>query len=109
MAKCKLCGKGFFTKSARKVYCSDECRMTALKIKDLEDEHPCWSCANACGGCSWSENLTPVEGWDAIPIIVKDDEGDIRTYTIHSCPQYKAEDESLWSALNIISRMIAEN
>lgn len=25
----------------------------------------CWSCKNACGGCSWSKSLKPVEGWVA--------------------------------------------
>lgn len=23
----------------------------------------CWYCANACGGCSWSKKLVPVDGW----------------------------------------------
>ena len=30
-----------------------------------EKEQICWTCKNACGGCSWSRNLTPVEGWKA--------------------------------------------
>lgn len=25
----------------------------------------CWSCANACGRCSWSKKFEPVEGWEA--------------------------------------------
>lgn len=28
----------------------------------------CWKCANACGGCSWSDmSFTPVKGWKAVP------------------------------------------
>lgn len=26
---------------------------------------PCWFCAKACGGCSWSKSYIPVEGWIA--------------------------------------------
>lgn len=24
----------------------------------------CWDCANACGGCNWSNELKPVDGWE---------------------------------------------
>lgn len=26
---------------------------------------PCWYCTKACGGCSWSKNYTPIDGWVA--------------------------------------------
>lgn len=26
----------------------------------------CWDCARATGGCSWSDSLQPVEGWNAV-------------------------------------------
>ena len=91
MAKCDVCGKGFYTKSRGKKYCSVECRAIAKRIKQRENEQLCWSCQNACGGCSWSKNLIPVVGWNATPILVKDEEGDIRTYKIVKCPQYKAD------------------
>ena len=43
----------------------------------------CWGCLNACdNGCSWSESLTPVEGWAAE-----------RTYTIDG-EEYTAEPAS---------------
>jgi len=32
----------------------------------------CWECKNACGKCSWSSRLEPVEGWDAKPTKVVD-------------------------------------
>lgn len=31
----------------------------------------CWDCANACGGCSWSSEFRPVDGWEATPTRVK--------------------------------------
>lgn len=88
VAMCKVCGKYFFTKSASKEFCSDECRQKeAQRIKD-EDAQLCWRCSNACGGCSWSQNFIPVEGWDAEPVIIKDSEGDINSYKIKKCPQF---------------------
>ena len=61
----------------------------------------CWSCQNACGGCSWSElnpdtkkpRFEPVPGWNAKliqknfgshksgPVIMD-------TYAIKECPSY---------------------
>lgn len=55
----------------------------------------CWNCQNATGGCNWSRNLTPVEGWTATPIKIKrtvqDIRGSISGYQIHSCPEYVPE------------------
>ena len=88
MAKCEYCGKGFITKSSKKKYCSRECKLMAFQLKRQQNEQLCWSCQKACGRCSWSKNLTPVKGWEATPVMVKDDEGNIRTYHITSCPEY---------------------
>lgn len=92
MARCEICGKIFYSKSILKKYCSRECRLTASKIRQKANEQLCWSCENACGGCSWSSCLKPVKGWEATPVVVKDSEGDIYTYKITGCPQYKFED-----------------
>ena len=35
----------------------------------------CWKCERACGGCSWSADLIPVDGWDAIPTKIAADRG----------------------------------
>jgi hypothetical protein len=41
----------------------------------------CWTCGKATNsGCSWSENLTPVKGWDAIA-----ERGGV---TVLRCPEY---------------------
>ena len=54
---------------------------------------PCWTCKKACGGCSWSANYIPIPGWVAEPTIIKnslgDGKGDLRSYKIISCPEYK--------------------
>lgn len=51
---------------------------------------PCWHCKKACCGCSWSQSLTPVEGWEAKPIIIKDsDDRSYPSYEIKSCPLYE--------------------
>ena len=35
----------------------------------------CWTCQNACGGCSWADRLEPVPGWAAIPVRMQHVEG----------------------------------
>ncbi len=34
---------------------------------EKEHESLCWCCENARGGCSWSKNFEPVQGWNAKP------------------------------------------
>lgn len=54
----------------------------------------CWSCANACGGCSWSDgSFTPVEGWTADETHLLCDRGQWRdkivsSYLVKKCPKY---------------------
>ena len=44
----------------------------------------CVFCANACnGGCSWSENLEPVDGWSA--------EKTAHGYLVFRCPKFAEE------------------
>lgn len=89
--KCEFCGREFNSKYVRMQYCSIICKMMAEKSELYWHEQPCWSCRNAISGCSWSEELTPVKGWIAKPLMVKDGEGNIRTYKIIYCPLYKHE------------------
>lgn len=52
----------------------------------------CWHCQNACGGCSWSKNLTPVEGWKAEKIKLKVDKGNYNdSYIVNECPKFKPD------------------
>lgn len=85
---CKYCGKQFLIKSGDRDYCSKVCKFLGVAEEKTKSGQPCWSCQNACGNCSWSKNLKPVEGWDAEPVIIKDSEGDIRSYKIKKCPKY---------------------
>ena len=51
----------------------------------------CWTCVNACGGCSWSNHWehSPVPGWKATRTRIRntntDDDG---SYLVEECPEY---------------------
>ena len=55
---------------------------------------PCWDCANACGGCSWSARGEPIPGWKAEPVIIRNhlDRGpenfSAKSFKIYACPQF---------------------
>lgn len=55
-------------------------------------ETKCITCGNACGGCSWSQDFTPVKGWTAEETICKahrwDQSLEINTYNVIDCPEY---------------------
>ena len=51
----------------------------------------CWKCANACGGCSWSNHWehTPVSGWTATPTKLRlDNDKNGGSYIVFDCPEY---------------------
>jgi hypothetical protein len=86
--RCENCGEIFITKSERKKYCSKECRREATKKLREANEQPCWRCERACGGCTWSKNGKPVDGWEATPTIIRDYIGDFPSYKITYCPEF---------------------
>lgn len=55
----------------------------------------CWKCAKACGECSWSDGtFTPVDGWKAIPTIIKANHGrgfmqDVESFIVKACPLFE--------------------
>lgn len=61
----------------------------------------CWQCRNFSGGCSWSQDFTPVSGWDADfrPLKVfcgLEDDGTQRyrnetSYFVRKCPEFIAD------------------
>lgn len=67
----------------------------------------CDVCANACGGCSWSEQgvQQPVEGWDAIrhDVAANDkSKGYARmtlseSYVVLACPMFELEERHRWA------------
>lgn len=59
---------------------------------EYQSKQPCWDCANACGGCEWSDRLEPVPGWDATH--TQRVRGGTRieaSFAIHSCPKFRRE------------------
>ena len=98
--KCKYCEKLFTTTKAAQKFCSEMCRYKYKQNERIEEakkkrrgrETLCWDCQKATGGCSWSRNLTPVEGWEAKQIKVK---GNFYTnevldsYVVTNCPEFK--------------------
>lgn len=58
----------------------------------------CWNCKKACGGCSWSRDFVPVDGWSAIPTKVlvlntKSNGARERIFTdsfdVYYCPEFE--------------------
>ena len=98
---CPVCGKAV-TKKGQSKYCSKSCRnkVALEKQREKRNQSPkrkretlCWTCQNACGGCSWSRSFEPVEGWEAKPtklnIYVKEGNEDLNSsFFVISCPQY---------------------
>ena len=64
----------------------------------------CWKCANACGGCSWTERdkktgkvrFQPVEGWKAVPENLKNNGGSgpkvIKSFRVIFCPMFRRDE-----------------
>ena len=49
----------------------------------------CWTCKNACGGCSWSREFIPVDGWEAKKTFHPSNGKFAESYYIKSCPEYE--------------------
>lgn len=56
------------------------------KSEHSKDEYGVAGCKYACGGCSWSNELIPVEGWEAIPTKLGKH---VESYVVLKCPKYK--------------------
>lgn len=60
----------------------------------MKTETLCWNCKNSLGSCSWSDELKPVEGWDATPsrfAVGFNTDGSpriMKTFCVQSCPYY---------------------
>lgn len=100
---CRFCGKEFIQTCHNRLYCSDNCKIKAkyrqqqeyFKRKKVKrgrkpnsKEALCWTCQNACGGCSWSRNLIPVEGWKAKEI-KNASYSVIKSYKVIECPEFE--------------------
>ena len=66
---------------------------------EFQSQQLCWTCANACGSCEWSDHLEPVPGWDATPTsrVLKvggKGKGGTRveaSFVIRSCPKFRRD------------------
>lgn len=48
----------------------------------------CWDCAKATGGCSWSDELKPVDGWTAAPCQASQRFKPYDSYVVIRCPMF---------------------
>ena len=48
----------------------------------------CWHCKKSGGLCSWSHNLTPVKGWEAVKDYHMADGKKVSSYKVISCPEF---------------------
>lgn len=99
-AICKHCLKEFKTTTLIQKFCSVECRYNRSQQKRRKQhkakvhEQPCWTCTKACGECSWSRTLKPIDGWKAEKVPFKTglaDKSSDFTYKIIECPEYEKE------------------
>ena len=53
----------------------------------------CWECAKAIkNGCTWSDHLEPVEGWEAIPTVKSQFRGDpLHSFMVVACPEFERD------------------
>jgi len=75
--------------------CTYEAEERAGRADDGQnpDSSLCWSCDNATGGCSWSREFKPVNGWNAERRNVNTHRGRKRiegteSYFVKDCPEF---------------------
>jgi len=70
---------------------TDICKTYNIKVKSSQRiDTLCWKCANACGGCSWSDKFKPVQDWNVTPTklyVTKNKK--TNSYIVHECPCFK--------------------
>ncbi len=92
--QCKNCGYEFDTYE----FDADNIR-NFLEERKLEKENCgftsnslCWQCSRATGFCPWSRDFEPVQGWEAVPTLIKGDRKgrnpDIPSYDVKKCPLF---------------------
>lgn len=110
---CEICGTNFYNCGTSRRTCSKECRDKLVKIskeatKTIKGncEQICFTCQRATGKkinsviCSWAHSLSPVKGWDATEIVIEEDGyRPYKSYDIHSCPLFLADEPALRSDL----------
>lgn len=93
--RCPNCKKPFKTRRKNQVFCGRKCFCrgqvaTSEKNKKTKRQGQiCWYCKKCCGECSWSRDLTPIEGWTA-----KKTKTEGGSYRISKCPQFEEDDNN---------------
>ena len=61
---------------------------------DGRKTQPCWGCKRACGGCSWSQDFTPIPGWVATETLVGSSKcgREYKSYQIEKCPEFEPDE-----------------
>ena len=66
-------------------------KRSTANYKDTLKYSLCWTCRNACGGCSWSRDFQPVKGWEAVPTYHISNGEHANSFHVYKCPLYKEE------------------
>lgn len=65
------------------------------KERDINTYHrkdtKCWTCQNCFGGCSWSRDFIPVDGWKAEKTFIPSNEQYAESYKVIECPKYRKD------------------
>lgn len=73
-------------------------------IRHNEKKQLCWDCARASGFCSWSKTLTPVDGWEAKPTMIRhmsrggcvnSEERITNSYVVTACPLFMKDGKTV--------------
>ena len=48
----------------------------------------CWHCKNCYGGCSWSREFKPVNGWTAKKTFIPSNNEYAESYKVIECPEF---------------------
>lgn len=83
-----ICKPDYYNKAWRAWFGAPTKAQRDMKIWAKADQL-CVMCSKACGGCSWSDNLEPVEGWTAIQTYGAD--GLPYSYEIRECPEFAVD------------------
>lgn len=67
----------------------------------------CATCFNYIG-CSWHENFTPRDDWEAYPTVIPDYTGDYESFCVTKCPDYKTRNKSFKDFEHVTVAEIAE-
>lgn len=81
--RCVSCGVDVPEDSLRCPTCERKHKAKAKHVKQTI----CWECSKL--DCPWMQDAIPVKNWIAEPSVIKDNNGDIKSYCVIHCPLYE--------------------